>query len=76
MARHVAGLIRFLAHDPEANEASLAGRVRTVRRRLGLTLAELAERLGLDQGTVIDLEHGRREPSRRVRRATERLLGR
>jgi len=72
--RHTAEVIRFLGYDPLPAEESLSGRVRAARRRLGLTQAEAAARLGLDEGTVWDLEHGRRRTTRRVRAAIERLI--
>jgi len=43
-----------LPHDPE--------KLRTLRRRAGLTLAALAERSGVSQGMLCDLENGRRSP--------------
>ncbi|MBI5711653.1 MAG: helix-turn-helix transcriptional regulator [Candidatus Eisenbacteria bacterium] len=45
-----------------------------MRRRLGLTQAELAERLGLDEGTIRDAERGRRRLAQRTRRLLEALL--
>jgi DNA-binding XRE family transcriptional regulator len=74
LVRHTAGLIRFLGYDPVGAEDSLPGRIRAARRRLGLTQAEVAARLGLDEGTLLDLERGRRKMSRKTRRAVTRLL--
>lgn len=72
--RHMAGVIRLLGYDPVPSEDSLPDRFRAARRRLGLTQAEAAARLGLDEGTVLELEHGRRRQSRKVRRAAQRFF--
>ena len=74
LVRHMAGLIQFLGYDPVRVKDSLPGRLQAARRRLGLTQAEVAARLGLDEGTVLDLERGRRKVSWRTRRAAARLL--
>lgn len=74
LVRHLAGVIRFLGYDPVQAEDSLPGRFRAARRRLGLTQAEAAVRLGLDEGTALDLEHGRRRMSLKVRRAASQLI--
>jgi len=50
LVRHMAGLIRLLGYDPVPGEDSLSGRFRAARRRLGLTQAEAAARLGLAGG--------------------------
>jgi transcriptional regulator with XRE-family HTH domain len=59
--------VRFLGYNPEEGGSDPAGRLRARRRAEGLTQAELAARLGTDEGTIVDLEHGRRRVSRRVR---------
>jgi DNA-binding transcriptional regulator YiaG len=56
-------VIEFLGYDPEPTPPSISGRLASIRRRLGLTQAELAARLGLDEGTVSAWESGTREPS-------------
>ena len=47
------------AADPAAGQLSLAGLVRAHRGRLGLTQEELAERAGLSERTLRNLERGR-----------------
>jgi transcriptional regulator with XRE-family HTH domain len=74
LVRHMARVIRFLGYDPVPAADGLPGRLRAARRRLGLTQAEVAARLGLDEGTVQDLEHGRRRLSRKVQRTVARLI--
>jgi DNA-binding transcriptional regulator YiaG len=66
LARAYCRIVRFLGYDPEEEPGTLAGRLRSLRRRLGLTQRDLAVRLGLDEGTVVDLESRRRRVSRRV----------
>lgn len=57
-------ILRFLGYDPEPTEPMLGGRLKALRRRLGLTQVELADLLDLDEGTVRRWESGRRTPSR------------
>lgn len=74
LPRHAAALVRFLGYDSEPADGSLAVRVRARRRVLGLSQAELAARLALDEGTIADIEHGRRRTSRRVEDAVQGFL--
>ena len=64
LPRHYAKIVRFLGSDPEPGGSSFSGRLRTVRRRLGLSQAELASLAGLDEGSICRWESGRRAPSR------------
>lgn len=41
----------------------LAGKLRELRLRLGMTQEELAKHLGTDSGSISRFEHGKREPS-------------
>lgn len=74
LPRHHGAVVRFLGYDPEPAEGSLGSLVRARRRALGLSQAELASRLGLDEGTIVDTELGRRRLSRRVAIAVRTLL--
>lgn len=74
MPRHYGAIVRFLGYDPRPAGKDLPGRLNAIRRRLGLTQRELADRLGLDEGTVTDFELGRRRVTRKVGEAIERLL--
>jgi transcriptional regulator with XRE-family HTH domain len=69
----MAAIIRYLGYDPTSECDSPADRLRALRRRRGLTQREVAAQLGLDEGTVVDLERGRRRVSRRVAEAVEDL---
>lgn len=51
LPRHYRAVVRFLGYDPESVDGALADRLAVIRRRLGLTQADLAARLGLDEGT-------------------------
>jgi transcriptional regulator with XRE-family HTH domain len=64
LARHYGQIVRFLGYDPEPGDRSLAGRLRAIRRRLGLSQAEFAAKVGLDEGSVCRWESGSRQPSR------------
>ena len=64
LARHYSRIVRFLGYDPEPGDRSLAGRLRATRRRLGLSQADFAASVGLDEGSVCRWESGSRTPSR------------
>lgn len=80
-ARHAGrleGLFRevglaFTLDDPE--DDSFAGRLRSARRRLGLTQQEMAERVGVGRDAVSEWESGRVQPQRRHLRAVQEALG-
>jgi transcriptional regulator with XRE-family HTH domain len=74
--RHWPIVLSFLGHDPGPTGLCVGDRIRAYRRQLGLTQSELAAQFGLDAGTVLDLESGRRTLSARVSAIVERLLGR
>lgn len=60
-------VIRFLDYDPTEIGFTLGERLRATRRRLGLSHADLAQRLGVDPSTVVDWEQGGNRPNRRCR---------
>ena len=76
LARHYGAIIRFLGYDPRPVGDGLPGRLNAIRRRLGLTQAELADSAGLDVRTVQTVEVGRHRPSRKTVRRLEETLGR
>lgn len=51
------------ATTPNPGDRSLAGRLRTIRRRFGLSQADFAAKVGLDEGGVCRWESGSRTPS-------------
>jgi transcriptional regulator with XRE-family HTH domain len=74
LPRHYGRIVRFLGYDPGSAASSLGELVLSTRRRRGLTQTELAARLGADEGTVVDLESGRRRLSRKIAAAVEAFL--
>ncbi len=64
LPRQYGRIVRFLGYDPEPGDLTVAGRLRTLRRRLGLSQAEFATLAGLDEGSVCRWEAGSRTPSR------------
>jgi DNA-binding transcriptional regulator YiaG len=60
--RHTAAIIALLGYDPEPAGDNLPARLRAIRRRLGLTQAELAARLGQDEHQICRWEGGRQKP--------------
>src|SRR6266850_2389072 len=76
LPRHHGSIVRFLGYDPEPGDRSLAGRLRTIRRRLGLSQADFAVKVGLDEGSVCRWESGRRQPSRWMANRVAAILDR
>jgi transcriptional regulator with XRE-family HTH domain len=79
LARHYGAITRFLGYDPTPAGTDLTGRLNAVRRRLGLTLKELAGRTGFDEGSLTRWLNRSRRPSRwmagRLQAALDRLEG-
>lgn len=74
LLRHYGRIVQFLGYDPEAAGSTVAGRLRTIRRRLGLSQAEFASLAGLDEGSVCRWESGSREPGRWMAKRVARIL--
>ena len=69
------GVLMLLGPDPSATQKSLPEeRLLSARQLLGLTQAGLAEKLGVDRGTVGDWERGVRLPAEERLAAVEALL--
>jgi transcriptional regulator with XRE-family HTH domain len=60
--RHMAKIVAFLEGDPVDHPNTLAGRLLAIRRRLGLTQADLAARLGQDEKQICRWETGQGTP--------------
>lgn len=54
---------------------TLADRIRRLRRESSLTTRDLAERMGCNQSTIVDLEAGRGNPTLRTLDAMASALG-
>jgi transcriptional regulator with XRE-family HTH domain len=68
-------VLTLLGPEPSATQNSLPGeRLVSARQLLGLTQAGLAEKLGVDRGTIGDWERGVRLPSEERLAAVEALL--
>ncbi len=68
------GILTLLGPDPSATQKFLRERLLSARQLLGLSQAGLAEKLGVDRGTVGDWERGVRLPSEERLAAVEALL--
>jgi len=68
------GVLMLLGPGSSATQKSLPERLLSGRRLLGLTQAGLAEKLGVDRGTVGDWERGVRLPTEERLAAVEALL--
>src|SRR5215468_5371128 len=56
-------MARSTIPDPDPVTAAVAHNVRSLRHARGWTLAALAARSGVSKGMVVELEHGRTNPS-------------
>ena len=68
------GVLTLLGPGSCATPKSLPERLLSARQLLGLTQAGLAEKLGVDRGTVGDWERGVRLPAEEMLAAVEALL--
>ena len=66
LPRNHGRIVQFLGYDPEPIGTVLGERLRARRRHHGLTQAELAVRLSIDERAIADIEGGRRQASRRA----------
>ena len=74
VTRYMPAIIRFLGYDPLPPARSLPERLAAARRELGLTRRSMAERLGVDPGTLRDWEEGRHQPTGRSLNLITRAL--
>lgn len=66
--RHLPAIIRLLGYLPIDPPTSFPQKLRAARLALGMSQARLATRLGLDPGTIMRAEQGKRsKPSVRSR---------
>jgi transcriptional regulator with XRE-family HTH domain len=74
VVRYLPAIVRFLGYDPLPPAESLPERLRSSRRKLGLTQQEMAERLGVDPCTLRDWENGRHQPTEKSLNLIRRAL--
>jgi transcriptional regulator with XRE-family HTH domain len=60
--RFIARIIEFLGYDPIPKPESFPEKLKTYRLKLGLSQRKLAERLGIDPGTLGGWERGTHKP--------------
>jgi transcriptional regulator with XRE-family HTH domain len=79
LPKHLGAIVRFLGYDPEPAGEGLPARLGAARRRLGLTQAQLAGRMGVDEGSLCHWENGSRRPNpwmaARIQVALDQLEG-
>jgi len=63
---YIPAILRFLGYDPFSGEMSFGERLRTERRRRGLTQHQLAEQLGIGNCVLQKLETGGETKDERV----------
>jgi transcriptional regulator with XRE-family HTH domain len=63
--RFIPAILQFLGYDPLPPAISFSECLATARRVLGLTQRKMAEKLGVDPGTVEDWEARRHKPTGR-----------
>lgn len=74
LVRHYGAIVRLIGYDPLPTGESLPARLNAARRQLGLTLKQMAAKLGLDEGSLSRWEAGSRTPSTRMAARVEELL--
>lgn len=74
--RNIPRAIRFLGFDFRPSGASLGDRIRNARTAAGLSITELADRLGSDASAVREWESGLHAPSKRSAAKLEDWLAR
>jgi transcriptional regulator with XRE-family HTH domain len=72
--RYIPAIIQFLGYDPLLPAGSFSERLTTARRVLGLSQRTMAERLGVDPGTLQGWEAGRHRPDARSLELIGRVL--
>lgn len=75
MAGQFRPVIAFLGYDPSPEPKTLAKRVESKRRVLGVTFEQVANYLGWDTGSLTRYLNGASRPSRERTEALERFLG-
>jgi DNA-binding XRE family transcriptional regulator len=70
----IPAVIRFLGYNPFPSEVSFADTLMVARRMLGLSQKAMAERLGIDPGTLKNWENGKR-PSMKLKRQIGDFIG-
>jgi magnesium chelatase family protein len=71
---HYPAIITFLGFEPWPEPKVLAEKLRAERHRRGLSIAQSAARLGVDEGTFRGWERGKRRPTRSSRSICDRFL--
>jgi len=72
--RYIPAVLQFLGYDPFPPAHTLAERLVTARKGLGLSQQKLARSLGVDSGTLQSWEAGQRRPTARSVERVERFL--
>ena len=67
-------IVTFLGSEPWAKPGTFGEKLRAERYRRGWSIAHVAARLGVDEGTFGGWERGTRKPLRRSRRVCDRFL--
>ncbi|MGH7229698.1 MAG: helix-turn-helix transcriptional regulator, partial [Nitrospiraceae bacterium] len=73
-ARYVPRLLDLVEEQRVPYHAPLGDRIQAYRRRHGLTQQDLADRLGIHQGTLSDWELGLHPPCKRLLLIVEELF--
>ena len=73
VVRYYPAIFTFLGYDPFPKPQTLAERIARQRRKLGLTISQAAEKIGVDPGTFRRWERGEWKP-RLLGHAARRFL--
>ena len=72
--RYLPAIIQFLGYDPQPSLDSIPDRLASARRTLGLSQRKMAEKLGIDPGTLQGWEAGRHQPTGKSLEIIGRIL--
>ena len=73
--QYLPAIIRFLRYDPLPIGTSIIERLISIRRTRGMSQREMAERLGIDPGTLQGWESGKHQPSKKMMQIVTTAFG-
>jgi ribosome-binding protein aMBF1 (putative translation factor) len=66
--RRLPRIIEFLGYEPDTDRYDVAGLIRDIRTRTGLSYDDIATKIGACTDTLVNLKNGQHQPTRRIYR--------